>query len=71
MYTFIQIIVVVESLILGYFVYRAIKPQKYDGQFIIKRLSEDEAFTILKINDCIPDDLFKKKELRLEVVVKK
>lgn len=70
MNTFLVIVVIIEGLLLGFFIYQTIKPKQYDGKFIIKRQSEDEALTILEINNCLPNDLFKKKELYLQVIKK-
>lgn len=69
MNTFLSIVVIIEGLLLGFFIYQAIKPRQYDGEFIIKRQSEDEALTILQIS-CLPEKLFSKKELYLKVIKK-
>lgn len=69
MNTILYMIIVIEGLLLGFFIYQAIKPREYDGEFTIKRQSEDEMLTILQI-DCTPESLFSKKELYLKVIRK-
>lgn len=69
MNTILYMIIVIEGLLLGFFIYQAIKPREYDGEFTIKRQSEDEMLTILQI-DCAPESLFSKKELYLKVIRK-
>ncbi len=65
-----EILIVILSLIVGFLAGRlSNKPGKNDGEFIIKRQSEEELFTILQL-ECGPESLLKKDKLILKIVKK-
>ena len=65
-----EILIVILSLIIG-FVAGCLsnKPGKDDGEFIIKRQSEEELFTVLQL-ECEPESLLRKNKLILKIVKK-
>ena len=65
-----EILIVILSLIVGFVAGRlSNKPGKDDGEFIIKRQSKEELFTVLQL-ECEPESLLRKSKLILKIVKK-
>lgn len=65
-----EILIVILSLIVGFVAGRlSNNPGKDDGEFIIKRQSEEELFTVLQL-ECEPESLLRKNKLILKIVKK-